>query len=259
MRQVHISENLTGQTLTGPAQESLFWNCILPAALSGDWSGSDFLSSTGACDFRQADIKGAYFRGNTLNGSLFPEMGWLQYEPLVEIVRPRLATLSVARRQRVIALGQRLLSRHAWNAWDETVADWWTGQTAATRTAIINFIQTTFAGHPRILGRFARLRQQILSGDLITDDDITLCDVFWPGTDIQFTINTSALPVLPDPSRYTLARWIEQEALSRFTGNLDDIRRQFDTGDPVFQCRVETIRPLQVSFGYNLYPVEEAY
>ena len=160
-------------------------------------------------------------------------------------------------------MGQRLLSRYAYDAWDETVADWWTGQTAATRTAIINFIQTTFAGHPKILARFARLRQQILSGDLITDDDITQCTVFWPAPDgslaVSFTVDTAALPVLPDPSRYTLARWIEQEALSRFTGNLEDIRRWVDTGDPVFQARVETMQPLSVTFGYNLPPMQDAY
>ena len=89
MRQIHLNENLSNQTLIGEAQQSYFGNCNLEnTKFIGDWRGTDYVNNTGGADWTQADTYLSYWRGNDLIGAKFPtNIGSFHHEPPMEMFR----------------------------------------------------------------------------------------------------------------------------------------------------------------------------
>ena len=120
MRQIHVNENLSGQTLDASpdAHESLFWNCNLAnTVFIGSWAGSDFFNCTGPIDARQADLYATYWVGNALAGSQWPtDIGFQQNVVIGAIIKDGLAQVAnLAVRQSLLAVADAVVGGQSWN------------------------------------------------------------------------------------------------------------------------------------------------
>ena len=217
MRQVHLSENLDGQTLDASvvdARESLFSGCSLAGTVFlGDWRGTDYLNCTSAADWTQAQTYGSYWRGCTLTGALFPgDLGHLHHEPVAEVIRQRAALALSTVRPAVLAVSSFVLSDYIAASWDTSKSKWWDGKTTTFRNRALSGFRTIFAPYPQLAQRFEELVQALQTGGSLYTGNRPLSQALsWPdGPSLVF--DAMALPVLPDPSRYALARWLEAQA-----------------------------------------------
>lgn len=217
-RQVFTDADQSGQLVDAgqESRESLFLRCNLDGAtFLGDWRGSDYLSCTGATDWRQADIYGSYWRGNTLGGSQFPaSIGYLHHEPVAEIISQRAkAVLSGATRRTVLQVAQFVASGdYVAASWDTSTPLWWAGIGDRKRREMLAGFRLVFEPYPGLAERFEELVIALEQGSPLFAGDTPLVQtVTWPDG-AEVVIDALNLPPLPDPSRYTLARYLEGQA-----------------------------------------------
>lgn len=219
----------------GHARESLVEGCTFDAntRFLGDIRGSDFVNNTGPADWSGADTYACYWRGNTLTGAKFPALlGWMHHEPVAEIVRQNLARLTQTR-LRDIATAFR-----EWVALNYADKEWWAEAweyrlktvTGATPARYLSVLRTLLSDHYLLLRRADWLEKSFADNVLPvsstgTPPPTTL--VWVDGSTL--VLDRDNLPVLPDRSRYSLARWLESQS---------------PTGEKLF---VWSLRPLAIS------------
>ena len=94
-----------------------------------------------------------------------------------------------------------------------------------------------FAPYPQLAGRFERLVSALRSGRTPEPQNLSLTlDIDW-GDGAVVRLDALNLPALPDPSRYTLSRWVESQA------------------GPGHECFITSILPPVVMYGL----AEEAF
>lgn len=211
MRQIHINENLSNQTLQGNRQ-SYFENCNIDGTVFiGDWRGSDYLNCTGAADWSNAKTYACYWRGNTLIGSQFPsDIGFFQNEPVVEIIIQSIENIPTKEKDAIQSVHDFVKLNYNHSSWDTSRSVWWDGKSTAYRnTAIINF-RSVFSQYTQLAERFEQL-VKALQGGKPTYDGIFKSSTFADWPDAKVKVDKDNLPVLPNKSRYELARWIENQ------------------------------------------------
>jgi Pentapeptide repeats (8 copies) len=216
VRQVHQGENLDGQTLDAiavDARQSLFSACSMRGTiLKGDWRGSDLLG----CDLSGADLTAAnfyatYWRGNTLTGALFPAgIGYFHHEPIKEIIRAGVVAYPLA--QAFAGTLITFLGSPSTASWTTVSRNFNSTFTAIQRANIRAGFRSIFAPYPQLLVRYNWLLAAEDKGQTFAAMSLPAADdVSWPnGPTVH--VDSTALPVLPDPSRYSLSRWIEGQA-----------------------------------------------
>jgi len=230
MRVVLINQDLTGQVLDastrpdGHARESLVRGCTfdINTRFLGDIRGSDFLNNTGPADWSGAQTYACYWRGNTnLGGSRWPaDIGYLHHQPVGTIIRDAVAALNLtaAQKQKVRDVGDFVLTADPAASWDTSKPLWWDNSTTTVRTRLLAGFRAVFAPYPQLSARFEELVRRLQSAGALWDGSppvsVTLA---WPDGAVV-TVNPLALPALPDPSRYTLSRWLEQQADAQASG-----------------------------------------
>lgn len=219
-RQLFVDQDLSNQIMDATLfadglRQSYFRNCNLTnTQFIGDIRGCDYYGCTGAADWRLAQTYGSYWRGNTLNGSLFPpDIGFLHHQPVAEIIRAAATALPNSTvKTKILAVGAYVLSDPINASWDTSKAKWWDTLTAAQRVTAVTRFRALFAPYPQLAQRFEELVKAIQAGaNLWAGGAPTSATVTWPDG-ASVIVDALALPPLPEMSRYALARWIEAQA-----------------------------------------------
>lgn len=222
-RVVLIGQDLRGRTLDGPAREALILNCPtdIKTRFVGDWRGGDFLGLTGPADWSKAQTFAARWTGN-LRGSRFPpDLGWIHLGPPGEILRQHVESIGLSGSHRValnevtalVDGSKPLLS------WRDTRTAWWDGMNSDMRGRIKGVARDAFAPYPRLARHFERLIIALETGDdtwgRLPHSPFTVT-IVWDGATVK--LDTNSLPVLSEPSRYALRKWVGAEADAQVDG-----------------------------------------
>ena len=229
-RLVFFNQDLRGQLLDaaaqpdGHARESLVQGCMFDVSTRfvGDWCGSDYLNNTGPADWSLAKTYGSYWRGNTLSGSVWPQnIGFLHHEPVADIFAQRLPSLAPSLQGLVSGLPAWVSANPTFASWDTTWDMLVKNLPGATRTRLIAAMHSMVQGFPKLEWRVERLEDALLSNKpLWTPPANPLVQtVRWP-SGATLTVDATALPPLPDASRYSLSRWAEAQAELQRPGGL---------------------------------------
>lgn len=225
-RLIRIDQDLSGRTLDasalpdGHARQSLLLRCNLEgASILGDVRGSDILFCTGAADFSQADTYACYWRGrgDDLAGTRFPDVGHLHHDVVREILRQRKEVIAP-----LIPPAWRPKARQAVEAVRELIRNYLTGSwvpayqvsldIGVTPQQFVRLFRLVFEPYPKLAARFEEMVRDTVEGDFTTlGPQSSSATVHWPDG-AEVTVDALDLPVLPELSRYALARWIENEA-----------------------------------------------
>ncbi len=222
-RLIFRSQDLRGQILDaskqqdGHARQSLIENCQtdINTRFVGDWRGSDFLNNTGPADWSKAQTYACYWRGNkNLSGSLWPaDIGFLHHQPVATIIEDRLTLAPNSVKPRIQSIATATLTSDPMVSWDTTGKELlWDGMIKTQRQEIGDAFRAIVAPYPGLTERFERLAKNLETGGSLWGGTVpTSVTLTWPDGP-SVVLNALNLPSLPDPSRYTLARWVEAQA-----------------------------------------------
>ena len=220
-RRILTNLNLSGQVIDaslqpdGHARQSLIRGCNLTGAIVlGDMRGSDiFGSDLTNCDLTGALVYNTYWRGNTMTGSRWPtDIGFLHHDPVAEIIRARAALVVATARPKVQQVASFVLGNYLSGSWDPSKSIWWDGLTTTQRNRLITAFRLVFQPYPQLAARFEALMALLQSGRAgFTGNAPTAQTLTWDDG-VTVTLDALNLPVLSDLSRYSLARWAEQQA-----------------------------------------------
>ena len=217
-RQIHENEDLSGQTLVGPAIESYFRACNLTdTVFVGPWAGTCYINCIRLrTDWSQADVYASYWRGPTddVTGSKYPpDIGWLHHEPMREILRQRM--LAVASQ---IPAGWRQKARDAVEAIREMAKDYMGCLEAAwplasdlgiTPARFEQLFKLIFQPYPGLSGRFLQMMLEIVYGDKRQERASARAEFNFDG--LKFVVDAANFPSLSRPQdKYQLPPWIKQ-------------------------------------------------
>ncbi len=216
MRQVHVDEDLSGKTLTGPAQQSLFLRCNLKGTVFvGAWEGADYIGCTGAADWRQAQVYASYWRGGDISGSQYPaDIGWLHHDPVADIIRQGLGAFSLAIQQAMEEVAAGVWHNYIGGSWrpsaEAAIPPMKEGKTLddVESQTYAKAWRTLFQDYPNLARAFGALEKDIVAGQLVLPPTSLTSTILWPdGEKVQ--LDAQVLP--SELSRYALARWAEGE------------------------------------------------
>jgi hypothetical protein len=215
MRLIHENKNLSGQTLKGPARESLIRNCNIDGTVFlGDWRGTDYLGNTGAADWSKAMTYGSYWRGNKgMEGAKFPpDIGFFHHVPVAEILRQGLSRLSPTLRPIGNDIPAYTLTDYTLNSWDTAWDALISKIPGATKANFIETLRICAEGFPGLLGRIDRLEDSLAKGVLWKPGKAPYkMTVHWQDG-AEVVLDAMNLPSLPEPTRYALKSWLNAEA-----------------------------------------------
>jgi hypothetical protein len=227
-RVVLIDRDLRGQTLDasaqpdGHAREGLVMRCQLDlnTRVIGDIRGTDFLANDGPADWSQAQTYACLWRRNTnMQGSTFPaDIGYLHHEPVIEIIRQRIAELNppARLREKLVAVRDHVVNG---GSWDTSRAFWWDAVSGVDRERLAALWRRVFEGYPGLARKFAQLYKALTEGGTLWDGAARWATTLtWPDG-AEVVIDATNLPALPELSRHALRRWAEAEADGQVPAN----------------------------------------
>lgn len=219
MRQIHIDENLDGQVLLGPAQQSLFLRCSMRGTtLEGDWRGSDFLR----CDMTNADMlsmqeRHCYWFGTTLTDATLPStVGHMHPEPIAEIIRQQIRRVQDAFpsekplvREAFETVGRHVLDDKVRFSWADAAAR--IDAMGLNVQRVLKFFEVAFRDYPALAEHLRWLVRHLLGSDPDPGHMKLEATALFPGG-VRVKVNALNLPPLDPLCRYELARWIEEQS-----------------------------------------------
>ena len=221
-RLIFQRQRLQGQTLDasaqpdGHARQSLFELCDLSdVTFIGDWRGTDYLSSTSLrTNWTQAQTYASIWDKCPLTNAQFPvDIGFLHHEPAAEILK-QTASRVLARYQpwvdEISVETRGDITRTI--SWNSRLDLWWDRVPARERQLLVREIRKLFTDYHQLATRFEGLAAELLSGIRPTPARTRRRRIVRWRDGVTVDVDADNLPSLPDPSRYALSRWIEQQA-----------------------------------------------
>lgn len=213
-RQVHENENLSGQTLTGPARRSLIRNCNVDGTVfKGDWRGTEYYDLKGAADWTQAQTYGSVWQGNVLAGSTFPtDIGYLHPEPIAEIIRAAQTATSI--KSRWLGIADDVMTDKLGSSWDTVyLVHGWDGADALTRTEMETAGKALFHPYPSLEARFRTMVRKVKAGEQLWTPSLRpeqlKAEVTWPQDNDNFWFSADISAGFPAgvKSLYDFDQW----------------------------------------------------
>ena len=213
MRQIHANEDLSGQKFTD-TREWLFHNCNLTdAVFAGACEGMDIIGCNATrADWSGADTYASYWRNCVLIDAQFPStLGYmLHHEPIAEILRRGVAESPTDSRAKVQEIYEYLFNTSRVTASWHPYFNLW-GKGVGERTSLIEALHSIFAPYKHIDAKFSKVVRKLELGETLPVQPIPM-SVTIEINGAKVPLDALNLPALKDVSRYTLSRWVEQQA-----------------------------------------------
>ena len=149
-----MGQNLDGQTLVGEPFSYVGGCSLVGTVFTGDWKHTTFYNNTGAADFRQAETRWSYSRGNTVNGWLVsPDVESTDYDMMKALFMENLPKLSANVRQRARDILDDIQARYGIVSWQNRVPPW-LDAFGGDRARALTVLRTLVGNRPHLVDRY---------------------------------------------------------------------------------------------------------